>query len=102
MAKRPEDPVLRSARREAIFVLVLWVAAVTYSVTYCYLNGYGRSVESLTFVLGFPDWVFYGIVVPWLACVAISYWFSHFFMTDEDLGADEDGDGLEGKEDEHA
>lgn len=83
-----EDPVLRSARREAIAVLLTWVAALTYTVTYCYLHGYGRSLGSLTFVLGFPDWVFWGIVVPWLLCCLLSTWFAFRFIRDEDLGED--------------
>jgi len=81
-----DDPVLRSARREALVVLAAWLAAMTYTVTYCYMNGYNRSTESLTFVLGFPDWVFWGIVAPWSVCVIFSFWFGATFMKDEDLG----------------
>ena len=81
-----DDPVLRSARREALVVFAAWLGAMTYTVTYCYLNGYDRSTESLTFVLGFPDWVFWGIVVPWSVCVVFSFWFGATFMKDEDLG----------------
>ena len=71
-----EDPVVRSGRREALWTLALWLAATIYSVTYCTLHGYGRPVESLSFVLWFPDWVFWGIVVPWLVCTAVSIYFA--------------------------
>ena len=81
-----DDPVLRSAKREAVVVFAAWLGAMTYTVTYCYLNGYNRPTESLTFVLGFPDWVFWGIVVPWSVCVVFSFWFGTTFMKDEDLG----------------
>ncbi len=86
MNEPTEDPVLKSARREAIVVFVTWVCALTYTVTYCYLNGYGRPAEDLKFVLGIPDWVFWGIVAPWAVCFVLAYWFSHRFMRDEDLG----------------
>lgn len=86
MPEPAPDPVLTSARREALCVLGAWLATLCYVVPYCYLNGYGRPLESLTFVLGFPDWVFWGIVVPWLVCVAFSIWFGATFMCDEDLG----------------
>lgn len=86
MPKPNEDPVLRSARREALVVFGTWLAAMTYTVTYCYLHGYGRAPESLTFVLGFPDWVFWGIVAPWSVCAAFSLYFGATFMRDEDLG----------------
>ena len=57
-----------SSRREAVAVMVTWLAAMVYTVGYCYLYGYNRRAESLTFVWGFPDWVFWGIVAPWAVC----------------------------------
>ncbi len=93
-----EDPVLVSGRREALAVLVIWLAAMSYTVTYCSMNGYGRSVEDLTFLFGFPDWVFWGVVAPWITCLMISWGFSYFFMKDADLGADQ-GEAFEGQSD---
>jgi hypothetical protein len=86
MSQSTDDPVLRSSRREAIVVFLTWLAAMTYTVTYCYLNGYNRKVESLKFVLGFPDWVFWGILAPWSVCVIFSFCFGAIFVRDEDLG----------------
>jgi hypothetical protein len=86
------DPVVRSGRREAWVVLVIWLAAMAYTVGYCSQYGYNRSLEDLSYVLGFPDWIFWGVITPWVACVAICYAFSYLFMTDEDLGADTDDD----------
>jgi hypothetical protein len=102
MADSREDPVLRTARREAIVVFITWLCAMSYTVSYCYVYGYGRTIDELKFILGFPDWVFWGIVAPWAVCFVLAYWFSYFFMSDEDLGAElEDGgeaaSGLEGK-----
>jgi hypothetical protein len=91
MSKPREDPVLRSARREALVVLATWIAALTYTITYCALLGYGRPAEELKFVLGFPDWVFWGIIAPWGVCAVVACWFSYSFMADEDLGEDPDG-----------
>jgi hypothetical protein len=88
MPRKTEDPALRQARREAAFVLLLWAGALTYTVVYCTRYGYDRSLDSLTFVLGFPDWVFWGIVVPWALCLVVSCLFAAFFMRDEDLGED--------------
>ena len=81
-----EDPVLTSARREAIVVFLIWLAACIYSVGYCYLFGYHRSAESLRYVLGIPDWVFFGLLVPWTICTGLSFWISNYFMRDDDLG----------------
>ena len=88
--KRPAaDPVLHSARREAWFALALWCTAAAWTIGYCAWAGYDRSAASLRFVCGFPDWVFWGIVVPWAICLAIGIWFPFGFMTDEELGAEE-------------
>ncbi|HEX3725961.1 MAG TPA: hypothetical protein VHV08_06945 [Pirellulales bacterium] len=90
MTAPSEDPVVKAARREAAIALATWLAAMLYSVTYCYLNGYGRSVASLSFILWFPDWVFWGIVVPWGICIAFSTVFALRIMGDESLGEDVD------------
>ena len=80
-----ELPLLKSARREALTALGIWLAATIYSLGYCFQNGYGRAPESLTYVLGFPDWVFWGIVVPWGVCTIVASIFAFWFMKDEDL-----------------
>jgi len=85
-----EDPVVKAARREAAIALGMWLVALVYTVTYCYLNGYGRSVESLSFVLWFPDWVFWGIVVPWGICILLSTVFAFRVMGSESLGEEID------------
>ncbi len=98
MSDRREDPAVWTARREALVVLLIFLGALIYTVTFCYLRGYDRPPETLTFILGFPDWVFWGIVVPWGVCVVLSYWFGHTFMRDSNLGYDSDpeaGDGME-------
>jgi amino acid transporter len=91
LARAPEDPILKHSRREALIVLATWFLAMTYTLGYAFLYGYGRKVEDLKYVYGFPDWVFWGIVVPWTVCIAFSWWFASVFMRDEDLGEDLSG-----------
>jgi len=93
MTVRQEDPVLTSARRESLIVFAVFLIAMTYTVTYCARHAYDRTAEDLTYVLGFPDWVFWGIVVPWLCCSAFSIFFGAWFMQDDDLGQEPEGAG---------
>ena len=86
MRRSLEDPVLTSARREALLVFSIWLAACVYSVSVCYRLGYGRDAATLTYVLGFPDWVFWGVVLPWTVCTGLSFVLSYFVIVDEDLG----------------
>ncbi len=80
-----EDSVVRSSRREAVLVLGTWLAATAYTVGYCTFYGYERTWQSVTLLWGFPDWVFWGIVCPWLVCLGWSWWFAYRFMSDEPL-----------------
>jgi hypothetical protein len=82
--------VVRSGRREARWSLALWLAAAVYSVSYCTLWGYGRAIESLTFVLWFPDWVFWGVVVPWIVCTGVSIYFALCVIEDDPLASADD------------
>jgi hypothetical protein len=89
MTLRREDPVLTSSRREALLVLLIWLVAATYTVGVCYGWGYGRDAATLTYVLGFPDWVFWGVIVPWTVCTAICYLMAYHFIADDDLGEEQ-------------
>ena len=89
------DPVVRSGRREALIVVGIWLTALSCSVTTCYLLGYNRAVSELKLVFGFPEWVFWGVLVPWVTCSVISWVFGALFIRDGHLGQD-----LEETEDE--
>ena len=110
-----DDVVYRNSRREAIVILALWTCCLVYTCTYCYLFGYlshephpistgpalGQIVgplESFDRVpttlatplgLGIPDWVFYGILIPWLLCIAATFWFCLYYYAEDDLSPPE-------------
>ena len=90
------DPVLRSAWPEALAVFILWAVAMAWSVGYCALFAYppkeklAEAAGELTFTLGFPSWVFWGIVLPWVLCAVVSFLISRFVIADADLGIDPD------------
>lgn len=106
-AQTASDPaaarLYRNACREAWFVVVVWAAALVWTVGWCYLFGYQHTAESWVVRLGLasvrppgairqygglPDWVLFGIVVPWLICTAITMWFALWGMSDDDLGTE--------------
>ncbi len=89
MNEKPEDPVLTSARREALLVFAIWLGACAYSISVCYRLGYGRDAATLTYIFGFPDWIFWGVVVPWTVCTALSLVLSSFVIRDDDLGEEQ-------------
>jgi hypothetical protein len=91
-----EQQLLRHARREGLVILAAWALALVWSVGYSRLFGYvgpGGEIREIRLILGIPDWVFWGIVVPWAVCLVFSVWFCFRFMTDDDLGRDPDEGG---------
>jgi hypothetical protein len=92
MSSPAEDPLLSNARREALIVGGVWLTAMTYTVGYCAAFGYGPDTRELKLVWGFPDWVFWGIVTPWVACVVFGIWFAYAYMSDDDVNAGALGD----------
>jgi hypothetical protein len=101
MRARQEDPVLTSSRREALVVLAIWTAACAWSVGYCFAFGYEREPASLRYIAGVPDWIFWGVLVPWTVCTALSFWVSAYLIADQDLGAEQPETVLE-QEGDHA
>jgi uncharacterized protein DUF997 len=99
ISHRLEDPALVSARREALLTLGIWLVACVYSIGYCYRFGYGRDVRALTYVWGFPDWVFWGVVAPWTVCTLLAFLLSYFVITDEELGEEQAEEQLGGSMD---
>jgi hypothetical protein len=105
------DPAVRHARREAVVVLIAFAVCLVWSVGWCYLWGYDEPAEGqVAKVLGMPSWVFWGVLVPWLAADVFGVWFCFFYLADDPLGEAEDerrpgggaaGTGEEGREDRH-
>lgn len=99
MALPQEDPLVRSTRREALIVLVIVAAAMTWTIGYCSVHAYERPAEDIQIIFGFPDWIVWGILLPWLACSAVSIVFALGIMSEDPLGSavetwDPDGDGI--------
>lgn len=86
------DPVFKNASREARAALLCFGLAFVWMVGVGALRGYGR--REVSFILGFPDWIFWGVAVPWAVCLAASVWFGLRFMKDDDLGP-EKRDGVD-------
>ena len=55
------------------------------------LKNFDRDPASLTFPLGLgiPDWVFYGIVVPWFIASVLTLWYVFFFFAEDELAPDD-------------
>ena len=80
-----ETSNLRQSRRELWLILLAWLGCAIWVMSYCSVNGYNLSPEEVSTVLGFPDWVFRGVVLPWMIANIFTFWFClRFLKNDED------------------
>ena len=70
-----ETRSLRQSRRELWLILLAWLGCALWVISYCSTNGYDLAPEEVSTVLGFPDWVFWGVVTPWMIANAFTFWF---------------------------
>jgi hypothetical protein len=89
-ADRPEQRLLRHARREGLVIMALWAVCLAWSTVYAAVFGYRAPAANSPLILGMPSWVFWAVVFPWGLCLLFSVWFCFFFMADDDLGTDRD------------
>ena len=97
MSHHHTDPTYRNARKEAIGIGLIWFASMVYCCVYSYIHGYIRADRPLTKddiapIWGIPSWVVWGVLVPWIVCSVLTFWYAGFFMSDDDLGKDHAGE----------
>ena len=72
---------------EARVVFGIIVVALTVSSVILYTQGYvlpEQRPEQLVLILGIPAWVMWGLVVPWLTTIAVTWLFALFLMKDDE------------------
>lgn len=81
------DPQFLQARREMFVVLGLFFASFVWTMVVSYLLGYRtvspEEVQEPSLIWGMPLWVFWGILVPWMAIDIVAIWFCFYYMKDE-------------------
>ncbi|MEM9015603.1 MAG: DUF997 family protein [Verrucomicrobiota bacterium] len=93
MPRSPEplSESFRQSRREFVVMVVIWSCFAAWCTVY---NGIVAMREEdgaeLRLILGIPEWVVWGVFIPWLLAVAVTVWFAMCFMKDTDLGGGEE------------
>lgn len=86
MSENQPKTLLANSRREAIIVLVVWAAALVWTLAASYLLGPRTPGEPIRAFLGIPLWVWVGILLPWAISTLVTIWFCLFGIADDDLG----------------
>lgn len=104
---QPTDPtparrLLRHAYQELTLCVIVWLIGMVWTLGVYFLLGYrfasdhwlvtsgwARHPEApLTVVFGMPDWVAYGVVLPWVVISLFTVIYALYLMPDDDLGHD--------------
>lgn len=81
----------RQCLREAWVVAGVWLIGGGWIVTSLLMNGYvaeGDRPEVPELTLGMPSWVFWGLVVPWVLLIFVTWGFARFVLKDDEAYMD--------------
>ncbi|MEM9657552.1 MAG: hypothetical protein AAF961_04240, partial [Planctomycetota bacterium] len=73
---RDWDPSFLRARREAAIILLAFLFWLGWTVGASWRLGYRSGPGELETVIGFPSWVFWGVLAPWCAATLFSVVFA--------------------------
>lgn len=89
----PTASILKSSRRESLFVAGMWILTCGYTVIYAGLNAY-RPVEPVPLVFGMPAWVFWGVIAPWSVTTVVTLAYATWGIENSPLDEEPDGSGV--------
>ena len=96
------DPAYSNSLKETKVILIVFVLWAVYTLSTAYAFGYssqaaseeGAELAEISTILGMPSWVFWSIVVPWLAANLITGWFCFSYFSDDNLAESGEQDAM--------
>ena len=83
-----EDPRYAQANREAMWALGYWLTFTVVVTGLAWWLGYGTPADELDFILGFPSWFFWSVLVTSAVFSAAPPWIIRRFFKDVPLTRD--------------
>ena len=94
---------VRQCWREAKFVAWVWGAAIVYCCTVIVTMGYiapDQRPEIPSMLWGIPTWVIWGVVLPWLVLIGVTWLFAALVLKDDEPYMDFPEGGPSGEADQ--
>ena len=83
-----EDPRYEQANREALWAIGYWLAFTVVVTGLAWWLGYNKPADELSFVLGFPAWFFWSVLVTSVVFSVIPLWIIRRSFVDVPLTPD--------------
>ena len=92
------DPVYTHSLRETYLILLTWIVFAIWVISYTLRYGYDLDPDNFSTVIGIPEWVFWGIGLPWILAILVTVGFAVFIIKDDPLEESKEAptDDLEG------
>ena len=74
---------LKEAKVAAAIFLLAFLVCIAFIAAWGY-PGPGERPPEPALVWGIPEWVFWGLLVPWLAMMGVTWWFALFVLRDDE------------------
>ena len=78
-------PVYLNSLRETFLILLTWIVFAIWVVGYSLRYGYNLHSDTFSTVIGIPEWVFWGIGLPWILAIFVTIGFAVFVVKDDPL-----------------
>lgn len=77
-------------------MLATWVVFLVWTLSYNASYAFDVAASTVEPIMGMPRWVFFGILVPWMVGLVLTFWFATYFMKDTQL-VDVEGEQIQTK-----
>ena len=79
------EPIFLNARREALVTIAVWIIGLAWTVGCCSLTGYDVPADEMKVTFGMPNWIFWGVLVPWVLIILFTIWFGLLYIAEDEL-----------------
>jgi uncharacterized membrane protein YhdT len=83
-----EDPRYRVSSRESVITAVYFASYIVLTIGSAWMIGGNKSIDEISLVLGFPDWLFWSTFALGGVFCLVPYFLIKYLFTDMSLEAD--------------
>ncbi|MEM6277978.1 MAG: DUF997 family protein [Verrucomicrobiota bacterium] len=83
--REPLADSFRQSRKEFLCMIGIWAFFAVWTMTCNSILAPLREGEEVPLLFGMPEWVVWGVALPWVLALSVTIWFALRFMKDTEL-----------------